>query len=76
MRCNLIVETNEIAVRDYSIAEDEGLIVLVSRWPYLSFSYEDDEENRGKHIFIIKGRRLESVLDFLSFSEIPVKIIY
>lgn len=76
MKCNLIVEINEITIRDFTLIEDEGIIcLLASQYPNLSFEYEDDEEKPGKYILVIKGATLEALFKFLSFSEIPVKVI-
>lgn len=72
MKANLIVEINEITVRDCSLIEDEGLISLLSLRPELSFSYEDENDS---NILVIKGPTLISILQFLSFIELPVKII-
>lgn len=75
MKCNLIVELNELTVRDYTIVEDEGIIGLLGNRPEISFSYEDDEEIDGKHVLVLKAAKLKDMLRFLSFSEIRVKII-
>lgn len=75
MRCNLIVEINELTVRDYTLVEDEGLSGLVPGSPGVSRSYEDDEESPGKNMMVIKGIDLNAILKFLSFAEIPVRII-
>lgn len=75
MRCNLIIEINEITVRDYTIVEEEGLIDLTGNRPDISFEYEDDEEKPGKHILVIKGKTLKALFSYADFAEIPVKII-
>lgn len=75
MKCNLIVEINEITIRDYTLIEDEGLISIVGSRPDLSFSYEDDEEKPDKHILVIKGNSLQALFSFLSFAEIAVNVI-
>jgi hypothetical protein len=75
MKCNLIIEINELTVRDYTIIEDQGLIDIASESKGISFSYEEDEECPGKHVLVIKGNDLKAILKFLSFVEIHVKII-
>jgi hypothetical protein len=76
MRCNLIVQINEVTIRDYTLIEDEGIGNLVAGlYPELKMSYEDDEETPGRHMIVITGPDLKSILKFLDFSEIPVKII-
>lgn len=75
MRCNLIVEALEITIRHYSLIEDEGLISLVGSRSGLSFLYEDDEEEPGRHVLVIKGNSFGALLEFLSFTELIVKII-
>jgi len=75
MRSNLIVELNEITIRDYTLIEDEGLVSLVSSRPELSLEYEEDEEKSNRHVIVIKGKSLDALLTFLSFIELPVKII-
>lgn len=75
MNCNLVVESKEITIRGYTLVEDEGLIALIGSRPELTFEYEGDQESPGRHMLVVKGDRLESLLNFLSFSEILVKII-
>lgn len=76
MRCNLILKTNEVTVRDYTLIEDEGLISLVSSRIGLSFKYEDDEDKVGGHMIVIKGNTLDALFEFLSFTELVVRIIH
>lgn len=75
MKCNLIIETNEITIRDYSLIEDEGLISIIGSRPALSFSYEDDEEQPGKHVLIVKAAAIKSLFEFVAFIEVAVNII-
>lgn len=74
MNCNLIVEINEITVRNYSLIEEEGLISHIGSRPGISFEYEKDEETAGR-VLVIKGESLDALLEFLSFTELKVKII-
>lgn len=76
MKSNLIMELNEITVRDYSLIEDEGLISLVAGHPGLSLSYEDDEEKPNRHVIVIKGPTLDSLFKFLHATDLPVCIIH
>lgn len=80
MKCNLIVQTNELTVRDYTIVEDEGMGNLLAGAagmgnPGLVLSYEGDEENPGKNMIIIAAQDLPSILKFLDFAELPVRIL-
>lgn len=76
MKCNLFVEINEITIRHYSLIEDEGLISLVGCRSGLSFLYEDDEEEPGRQVLVIKGDSIAALFEFLSFTELAVKIIH
>jgi hypothetical protein len=76
MKCNLIIELNELTVRDYSIIEEEGILASMNNYAQLSFSYEEDEESASKYVLIIKGPVLTPLLSFISFIELPVIIIY
>ena len=67
MKCKLIVQINEVVIRDYTLIEDEGIGNLVDDAegmgnPGLVRSYEDDEENLGKYIIVIAAPDLESIL--------------
>lgn len=77
MKANLIISICEVVIRDYSLIEDTGIISHVGTdiTPNTTFEYEDDEENPGKHMIVIKGKSLEDVLKFLDFTEILVKIV-
>ena len=75
MRCNLIVELNEVTIRDYSLIEDSGILAHIDFMSGISFEYEDDEEQPGKHVIVIKGKSLEAILRWLAFVELQVKII-
>lgn len=77
MKANLIVAINELNIREYSLIEDEGLGNLMGSdvTPNVSMTYEDDEENPGKHIIVIKGNTLEDLFRFLDFTDILVKIV-
>lgn len=75
MKCNLIVQTKEVTIRDYSIVEDEGIGNLAAGHPELNMSYEDDEKTPGKNVIVITAPDLNSILKFLDFAELPVKII-
>lgn len=75
MLANLILQLNEVTIRDYSLIEDEGLQTLVSAREHLSITYEDDEESPGRHIIVIKAPDLKSLLSFLDFTGLPVKIL-
>lgn len=75
MKCNLIPQTNEITIRQYTLIEDEGITSLVSSRPMLSMKYEDDEENPGRHMIVIAGSSLQALMGFLSFVELPWKLI-
>ena len=67
MKCNLIVEINELTVRDYTIVEEEGILsLLAAEWfADLSFSYEGEDE--PEWVLVIKAQDLGSLLRFLSF---------
>lgn len=74
------MQINEVAIRDYTLLEDEGLNSLVAGSeqlgnPGLSLKYEEDEENPGRHMIIIAALDLPSILKFLDFAELPVKIL-
>ena len=80
MKCKLIVQINEVIIRDYSLIEDEGLNSLVSGSkgmgnPGLTLTYEDEEETPGRYVIVIKALNLTSLLEFLDFAEIQVKIL-
>lgn len=75
MLANLILQLNEVTIRDYSLIEDEGLQALVSSREGLSITYEDDEERPGQHIIVIKAPDLKRLFSFLDFIGLPVKII-
>lgn len=80
MTSKLIVQINEVLIRDYSLIEDEGLNALVAGADNLgitglALSYEDDEEeNEGKSTIIIAAPDLPSILKFLHFIDLPVEI--
>lgn len=75
MTCNLIVSTNEVTIRGYTLIEDSGILAHIDFLPGISFKYEDDEERPGKQMIVIKGGNLEALLKWLAFVELPVKII-
>lgn len=75
MKCNLIVQINEVTIKDYTLIEDEGIIHLVERYPALKMTYEDDEEVPGRYVIVLAAPDLESLFEFLDFAEIPVKIL-
>ena len=80
MKAKLNTKTFEIVIDDYSIVEDEGLCRLVDAgenlgYPELSLRYDDKEDAPGKYTIVIDSKSLPSLLKFLSFSEIRVKII-
>ena len=75
MKCNLIVDTNELTVRDYTIIEDEGIGNLLALYPHISMTYEDDEKSPGGNMIVITAPDLKSIFKFLDFAEIQVKII-
>lgn len=77
MRCNLIVDTNEVTIRDYTLIEDAGIgnHIGADFLPVVSFKYEDDEESLGKQMIVVKAQVLSELLKWLSFVELPVKII-
>ena len=77
MKANLIVSNNELTIQDYSLLEDEGIGNLMGTdvTPNVSRTYEDDQENPGKHMIVIKGKTLEDLFKFLDFTDILVKIV-
>lgn len=78
MKCNLVVKTNEITIRDYSLIEDEGLIHLASSQPGVKMEYEIDEEkpaDRVVHMIVIKGETIEHLFKFIAFVDIAVFVI-
>lgn len=75
MKCNLIIQINEVTIRNYTIIEDEGIGNLVSLYPELKMSYEDDEEMAGKYVIIISAPEAKPLLKFLDFAELPVRIL-
>jgi len=75
MRCNLIVELNEVTIRDYTLIEDSGIVAHIDFLPGISFQYEDDKEKPGTRIIVVKGESLKAILHWLSFVELQVKII-
>lgn len=72
MKANLIIEINELALRGLTLIEEEGIMNVLSQRKTLSFSYEEEEEGK---LLIIKSFALNPLLEFLSFTEIVVKII-
>lgn len=78
MRCNLIAAINEVTIRDYTLIEDAGLRdhCGVDFLPGISFEYEEDEEEPGKHMIVVRGQTLEALFKWLSFVELQVKIIH
>jgi len=80
MKANLIVQTNEVTIRDYTLIEDEGFGNLVSGSEAISIAgikmeYEDDEDNPGKNMIVITAPDLPSIFKFLDFAGIPVHIL-
>lgn len=80
MKANLITQLNQVTIRDYSLLEDEGICSLVAGStgmgnPGIIMTYEDDEENPGKHIIIVTAPSLGGILEFLDQTDIPVKIL-
>lgn len=77
MKCNLIVSTNEVTIRDYTLIEDSGILahININFSPGISFGYEDDEERPGKQMIVIKGGNLEALLKWLAFVELRVKVV-
>lgn len=75
MKCNLIVGLNEVTIRDYTLIEDEGLQTLVSTRGNIRLTYEDDEERPNYYVITISAPDQSTLFSFLSFIELPVKII-
>jgi len=79
MNANLLLELNEITIRNYSYVEEKGIIqILISTFPpKLTFEFEEDEdgENNGQQVLVLKGNSLQALLSFLANSKIPVTII-
>lgn len=75
MKCNLILQINEVTIRNYTIIEDEGIGNLVTHYPELKMSYEDDEEMPGMHVIVISAPDPKPLLKFLDFSELSVRIL-
>jgi hypothetical protein len=75
MKANLLIQINEITVRDYTLIEDEGIGASLSNYPNLSSVYEDDGERPGKHMIVIRGKTLEDLFKYLDFVELPVWIM-
>lgn len=72
MKANLIIEINEITLRDYSLIEEEGILSVLHAYPDIRFVYEEDDDDR---VFVLKASVLAPLLKFLSFTAIPVTII-
>lgn len=80
MKANLIVSINEVTIRGYSLIEDEGINNLVAGsasmgYPGITMTYEDDEENPGKHMIVIAAPDQTSIFKFLDLAEIAVNIL-
>lgn len=77
MKCNLIIQTNEVTIRDYTLIEDSGIMshVGVDILPGISSSYEEDEENSENQMIVIKGETLETLFKWLDFLALPVRIM-
>ena len=80
MKANLITQLNQVTIRDYSLLEDEGICSIVTGSADMgnsgiTMTYEDDEENPGKHMIIVTAPDLTGILTFLDQAEIGVKIL-
>jgi hypothetical protein len=83
MKAKLITQSNELVVRNYSLIEDEGLAAVVAGSdgmgnPGITMAYEDDEGNEGnegKDMIVITATSLPSILKFVDFIGVEVKIL-
>ena len=75
MRCNLIIQINEVTIRDYTVIEDEGIGGLLTNYPEITLRYEDDDKTPGRTMMVLAAPDLSCLFQFLDFSEIPVRIL-
>jgi len=75
MKAKLIVQNSEVVIRGYSLIEEEGIRAVLSNYPKLSSEYEEDEENQGRHMLVVRAQEIQDLFKFFEFIEIPLHII-
>lgn len=75
MKCTLVIPSNELTIRDYTIIEDEGIGAVLASYPEIKRAYKNDEEFVGNKMMVITSLDLQPILKFLSRTELPVRII-
>jgi hypothetical protein len=72
MKANLIVEINEITIREMSKIEEKGVLAFLEGRENLSSKWEHEDD---VYTFVIGANELRPLLEFLNWSELPVTVI-